>query len=130
MAIDPGPHHLERTRAIYGPGVALTLKRVTPAFFEELGDFRGRILVSRFSFDAAWPTWERHPAGDELVYLLEGDTDFALWSPAGERVVRVHEPGTYVVVPAGTWHTARPRRPTSMLFVTPGEGTENAAEPS
>jgi mannose-6-phosphate isomerase-like protein (cupin superfamily) len=130
MAIDPGPHHIERTRLIFSPNGSATLKTVTPTFFEELGDFRGEILVSRFAFDEAWPTWERHPAGDEFVYLLEGDTDFVLWSPAGERIVRVQEPGTYVVVPANTWHTARPRKRTCMLFVTPGEGTENAASPS
>jgi hypothetical protein len=48
---------------------------------------------------------------------------------ADERVVRVSEPGSYVVVPKGAWHTARPHAPTTLLFVTPGEGTLNAEQP-
>jgi hypothetical protein len=35
------------------------------------------------------------------------------------------EPGAFVVVPKGTWHTARTAAPTRMLFITPGERTEN-----
>ena len=33
-------------------------------------------------------------------------------------------PGDYVIVPRGTRHTARIRKPARMLFITPGEGTE------
>jgi len=45
----------------------------------------------------------------------------------GKRVARLAKPGDYVVVPRGTWHTAHVSVPTRMLFVTPGEGTENKA---
>jgi quercetin dioxygenase-like cupin family protein len=41
--------------------------------------------------------------------------------------VSLTEPGSFVIVPKGTWHTARIAKPTSMLFVTPGEGTQNKA---
>ena len=87
------------------------------------------LLFSRFSFDAPWPTWEIHPHGDEFVYLLSGDTDFVLHTDTGEEVVRINEPGSYVMVPKNTWHTARPHAPTTMLFVTPGEGTLNSETP-
>jgi hypothetical protein len=30
-----------------------------------------------------------------------------------------------VLVPPNTWHTGKVRRSAKMLFVTPGEGTEN-----
>ena len=83
-----------------------------------------------FAFSEDWPTWEIHPHGDEFVYLLEGDTDFVLYTEDGEETVRVNEPGSYVVVPQNTWHTARPYAPTKMLFVTPGEGTLNQPSPS
>ncbi len=36
---------------------------------------------------------------------------------------------TFVVVPKNTWHTAKVHAPTMMLFVTPGEGTENRESP-
>jgi len=34
-------------------------------------------------------------------------------------------PGIYEQLDRGTWHTARTSVSTTMLFVTPGEGTEN-----
>ena len=87
------------------------------------------MLVQRFAFDEPWPTWEMHPAGDEMVYLLSGNTDFVLWVDSEEKVVSINEPGSYVIVPRGTWHTARPHEPTDMLFFTPGECTLNAEQP-
>ena len=133
MASDTGPFDLETTRLILGPEGTTTAKAVTPAFYEELdrefGGFAGHVLVSRHAFDETWPAWEMHPKGDEIVYLLSGDVDFVLWSKAGERVLRVDRPGSCIVVPRGTWHTARPRMPTEMLFITPGEGTLHAQAP-
>jgi len=126
-------HHIERTRAIIRPDSLVTLKEVSDTFFpeldEEFPDFKNHLLVSQFSFDEKWPTWEIHPKGDELVLLLSGDTDLVLATDAGEEVTRISTPGEYIIVPMGTWHTARPHAPTSMLFLTPGEGTLNALEP-
>jgi quercetin dioxygenase-like cupin family protein len=34
-------------------------------------------------------------------------------------------PGDTVIVPRGAWHTAKIAGTTSMLFITPGEGTLN-----
>ena len=45
------------------------------------------------------------------------------------KSVRVNVPGSYLVVPKGVWHTARPNAATTLLFVTPGEGTLNAESP-
>lgn len=133
MAIDPGPYDIEQVRFILGPDGSGTAKPVGPRFYEELDTefehFRGHLLIMRYTFSEPWPTWEVHPAGDELVYLIEGDTDFVLRVGGADRRVRVDRPGSYVVVPRGTWHTAQPHAPTTMLFVTPGEGTLNAAEP-
>lgn len=128
------PHDIEKTRPIFRPDKMVALKEVTENFFMELGqdfgDFKDHILVSTFSFDENWPTWEIHPEGDELVLMLSGDTDLVLArEDGGEDVTRVNKPGQYVIVPKGTWHTARPHAPTSMLFLTPGEGTLNANEP-
>jgi len=133
MPSEPGPHDISETAFILGPSGIGTTKRFGPAFYEELDSefdaFRGHMLIQRFRFDEPWPTWEVHPEGDEFVYLLEGDTDFLLHRDGAEQRIRVCEPGTYVVVPKGVWHTASPHRPTTMLFVTPGEGTLNAEQP-
>ena len=88
-------------------------------------NFTGASLVSFHSFNADWPVWEMHPRGDEVVCLVNGDVDLVLATPEGETSCRLSEPGDYLIVPYGTWHTARVRGPSSMWFITPGEGTEN-----
>lgn len=133
MSPRPGPYDGGTNAVIFAPSGAATVKPFSPGFYEELDrefpDFAGHVLIQRFAFDTPWSSWERHPKGDEYVYLLSGDVDFVLWQDGKEAVLRVSEPGTYVVVPRNTWHTARPHKPTVMLFVTPGQDTENAASP-
>jgi mannose-6-phosphate isomerase-like protein (cupin superfamily) len=85
---------------------------------------QGRML-SAFSFDADWNSWERHPAGEELVMLLSGQADVVLDLPEGEQVIALRETGQFVLVPANTWHTARTTVATTMLFLTPGAGTDH-----
>lgn len=106
---------------------------VTDTLYAELDKnydgFAGHTLISSHSFDSDWSTWEVHPAGDEFVMLLSGTADLVLLNNGSEEVVRLNDPGTFVVVPRGTWHTARVQETATMLFVTPGEGTENRVEP-
>jgi len=127
-------YQIEKTRAIFTPENLVRLKDVSDNFYTELeaefAGFHGHTLVSQYAFSEAWPTWEIHPMGDELVMLLSGATDMVLWIDGAEDIIRVNEPGQYVIVPKGTWHTARPYEPTSMLFLTPGQGTLNAREPN
>jgi quercetin dioxygenase-like cupin family protein len=83
-------------------------------------------LVSYFAFETDWPSWERHPAGEEFVCLLEGAVELHLEKEDGTRdTVVLDQPGAFVLVPPNTWHTAKVRRPAKMLFVTAGEGTQN-----
>lgn len=84
-------------------------------------------LMSAITFSESWPTWERHPAGEELVMLLSGTATVVLEECGQEREVRLSEPGAYVLVPQNVWHTARTDVPTTMLFLTPGAGTEHRA---
>jgi len=106
---------------------------VTPRLYEALDedyrDFAGHLLISSYAFDEDWPTWEVHPAGDEFVILVSGDADLVLARDDGDETIRMTEPGTFVIVPKNTWHTARIRRHSVMLFVTPGEGTVNSEHP-
>ena len=106
---------------------------VTPDLYERLDEeykeFAGHLLISNYTFDADWPTWEVHPAGDEFVILLSGEADLVLAKDDGDVTIAMTEPGTFVIVPQNTWHTARVRSNAVMMFITPGEGTINAAEP-
>ena len=82
-------------------------------------------LMSAFSFSANWPSWERHPAGEELVMLLSGSAMLLLEEASGERALLLDTVGSYVLVPQGVWHTAKTTQPTTLLFLTPGAGTEH-----
>ena len=96
---------------------------------EEYKECAGHLLISSYAFDADWPTWEVHPAGDEFVILVSGDAYLILAKDDGDETIRMTEPGTFVIVPQDTWHTARIRCHSVMMFITPGEGTVNAEEP-
>lgn len=91
----------------------------------ELGDFRGEWMVSCTSFDSDWRNWEMHPSGDEVVCLLSGSVTFIVESDEGPRGVKLETQGAFLVVPQGTWHTAKTTEPCRMLFITPGAGTQH-----
>lgn len=126
----PGPHDIARTFLHLKDGGAGEPIPVGDDFWQRLAGGQypqledGR-LMSQHTFSADWPVWERHPAGDELVMLLSGAADLVLETMDGEHVAGLRHPGAYVLVPAGTWHTARTREPASALFITPGRGTEH-----
>jgi len=100
------------------------------SFWEELAQGKhprldsGR-LMSAFTFAEPWASWERHPAGEELVMLLAGEATVVLEQAGREQAVHLAKPGSYVLVPKNVWHTARTRVATTMLFLTPGAGTEH-----
>jgi mannose-6-phosphate isomerase-like protein (cupin superfamily) len=102
----------------------------SPSFWQDLagGAYpqldRGR-LMSAFTFSEPWASWERHPAGEEVVLLISGAAKLLIEESGGERSVRLALPGDYVLVPQGAWHTAKTNEPTTMLFLTPGAGTEH-----
>ena len=100
---------------------------VTPDFWQMLAtrdDLQGGRLISAYRFTEDWTSWERHPAGDELVIQISGAIDFVLQQPDGEHTVALRGRAA-VVVPRGVWHTARVLEPSEAIFVTRGDGTEH-----
>ncbi len=125
--------HLASNFVVLDDTFSADVVKVTPELYahldEEYRDFAGHLLISSHRFDSDWPTWEVHPAGDEFVILVSGDVEMILARDGGDETTRLNEPGTFVIVPRNTWHTARVHAPTVMLFITPGEGTENREQP-
>jgi quercetin dioxygenase-like cupin family protein len=123
---------LQDTFAVIKPDLSVETIDVSPTLYQDLDarfdQFRSHQLVSTYEFTEDWPTWERHPHGDEIVILLSGAATMVLQQEPGQQFVEIAVPGDYVVVPRNTWHTARVRTATRMLFITPGEGTENRVE--
>src|SRR4051812_46302003 len=52
-----------------------------------LGSFHNEYLVSAFTFDADWPSWEMHPNGDEIVCLVSGAATFVLQIANAEKEI-------------------------------------------
>jgi len=131
MSNSQEPTDLRSTFVVLNKELLADTIAVTDTIWSDLDqkypDFAGHTLISSFSFDEDWPTWEIYSHGDEVVCLISGDVDMILATEAGEKKVRLDAQGAFVVVPRNTWHTAKVHAPTTMLVVTPGEGTENSA---
>jgi mannose-6-phosphate isomerase-like protein (cupin superfamily) len=124
---------LDETFAILKPDLSIDTIAVTPSVYAELDarfdHFKSHVLVASYEFESDWGVWEIHPAGDEIVILLSGAATLRMKIDSTEKVVELRESGSFAVVPRNTWHTAKIREATRMMFVTPGEGTENRADP-
>src|SRR5258708_20244109 len=69
--------------------------------FATLTPFRdGNIFSAKFSGNGAW---ERHPNGDELVQVVEGETKFHIITDEGKQTHTL-KAGMLVIVPHGAWH--------------------------
>lgn len=123
-------HHVETTYAHLADGGATRTIQVTESFWPDLASGKlseleqGR-LMSLFRFDEDWSSWEMHPHGDELVLLLSGAATFVLEQDGEQTSCALDSPGSFVIVPCGTWHTAKTRSGASLLFITPGRGTQH-----
>jgi len=133
MSNSEAPADLRSTFVVVNRELRADTIAVTDTIWSDLdqrfGDFSGHTLIASFTFDDDWPTWEIHPNGDEVVCLMSGDAEMILATEEGEQSVRLTAPGSFIVVPRNTWHTAKVHTPTTMFFVTPGEGTENRETP-
>lgn len=123
--------NLRDTFAVLKPDLLVETRAVSPSLYEQLDEhfsgFRNHVLISVHEFTEDWPSWERHPAGDEIVMLMSGRATIVLRVKGGEESIELQDKAAYIVVPRDTWHTTRISEPTRMLFITPGEGTENQA---
>ena len=80
-------------------------------------------LVSLFRFEESWTSWEMHPAGEEVVCVVQGHMTLLQEHADGSTDSIDLGPGEYAVNPPGAWHTADADEPVVALFITVGEGT-------
>lgn len=99
---------------------AATLWSLSP---EEMNTRFGHLLVSVFSFSGNWQTWEMHPQGDEMVYLLSGEATLILRLQQGDVEIPL-SPNRGHLIPKGIWHTAHTAVPCQALFITHGKDTQ------
>jgi mannose-6-phosphate isomerase-like protein (cupin superfamily) len=82
-------------------------------------------LVSMYTFDESWDSWEVHPDGEEVVLCVTGSITLHQEHADGTTATVTLGTGEYAINPKGTWHTADVTEPCTCLFITPGVGTEH-----
>lgn len=80
----------------------------------------GAIFAAKFSGKGAW---ERHPQGDEIVHIVEGETTLHLITAEGRQSLSL-KTGMLVVVPRNAWHQFEAPNGVSLMTTTP-QPTEN-----
>jgi mannose-6-phosphate isomerase-like protein (cupin superfamily) len=94
----------------------LEAERKASGAFATLTPYRdGNIFSAKFSGDGAW---ERHPNGDELVQVIEGETKFHIITDEGPQTHTL-KAGMLVVVPQGAWHRFESRDGVCLITATP-----------
>jgi quercetin dioxygenase-like cupin family protein len=129
ISLKTTPLHLgpgARARAIEGFGWEPERLQAYAAISSAEGD-NGR-LVTIIEGDGPGDHWERHPGGDEVVICLSGSVRVVRDDGGKRREVRLL-PGSATINPAGVWHAVHFDAAGSILTITPGVGSEHAAEP-
>lgn len=81
-------------------------------------------LVSMFTFDTSWDSWEMHPHGHELVLCTSGCMTL-IQELDGKHVRTTLRPGEYAINAPGVWHTADVQTSATAVFITAGAGTDH-----
>lgn len=81
-------------------------------------------LVSSYRFTESWDSWERHPAGAEVVICTAGEM-VLIQEIDGRHESTTLRAGEYAVNPPGVWHTADIADAAEAIFITSGMGTEH-----
>jgi mannose-6-phosphate isomerase-like protein (cupin superfamily) len=75
----------------------------------------GHLFISKFAGKGAW---ERHPAGDELVHIIEGSGTLHLVTDIDTQTIEVSA-GMVAVIPQGAWHQFLSSEGVTLMTVTP-----------
>ena len=81
-------------------------------------------LVAAYVSEGDWANWEMHPAGEEVLILVEGRMTMIMDGPGGERRVDM-APGATCIVPKGVWHRALVPETSRFIGITYGAGTQH-----
>ena len=84
--------------------------------FAEVAPYRdGAIAVGYYSGSSEW---ERHPAGDEIVMVLEGRTTVVVMVDGAAQRIELHA-GELLVVPQNHWHRFEHSEHLKIMGITP-----------
>ena len=92
--------------------------------FAMLSEYRdGGVFIGHYAGNSAW---ERHSYGDEIVFVVEGETTLILLVDS-EEVSNTLRQGELLVVPENTWHRFETTKSVKIMSVTP-QPTDHSIE--
>ncbi len=94
------------------------------ARYDDVDGREGR-LVSLYTFNEPWSSWEMHPQGHEVVVCTAGEITLIQEYPDGRTAQVTLKPGEFAINDPGVWHTADVAGSATALFITAGLGTEH-----
>jgi PhnB protein len=71
--------------------------------------------------------WERHFGADEMIYVMDGETDIVTLTDGGPVESTIHA-GSMFICPEGLWHRLTPRPFVSAFYLTPSRTEGSAAK--
>jgi len=83
----------------------------------------GGIFIAYYAGNSEW---ERHVSADEIVLVLEGETNLILLS-RGEEIPNPLREGEFLIVPKNIWHRFETTKSVKIFSVTP-QPTEHSIE--
>ncbi|MEM9134172.1 MAG: cupin domain-containing protein [Actinomycetota bacterium] len=75
----------------------------------------GSVFIAQY---AGYSGWERHPVGDEIVTVIDGETTMTMWIDGAEAAHTMGS-GEMIVVPQNTWHRFETPVGVKVMTVTP-----------
>jgi mannose-6-phosphate isomerase-like protein (cupin superfamily) len=116
---------LEQTYLFIDGAGGLAAQAVGPTFWAEIASNPNAAgtMISAGAGAGDWTTWEMHPAGAEVLVILEGAPRIWLEHPDGRLEAISANAGATVIVPKGAWHRVECEGPHKILYVTYGAGT-------
>ena len=92
--------------------------------FEMLSEYRdGGIFIGHYAGNSEW---ERHSNGDEIVFVVEGETTLILLV-GGKETPNTLGRGELLVVPKNIWHRFETSKAVKIMSVTP-QPTDHSIE--
>ena len=92
--------------------------------FTMLSEYRdGGIFIGHYAGNSEW---ERHSNGDEIVFVVEGETTLILLAKDIE-IPNTLRQGELLVVPKNTWHRFKTSKAVKIMSVTP-QPTDHSIE--
>lgn len=92
---------------------------------KNLGSVNGApVVVASFQGQGCW---ERHPNGEELVQILDGETELTLMMDGGPHTINIAK-GQMLVVPTGIWHRFTAPTGVTLMAATPQPSDHSYAD--